>query len=303
MGYERNDRHPGEGRWRASSEQGRGYGPPRDRYRSDYGARGDYGRQPQGYDYQDRGFFDRAGDEVRSWFGDDEAERRREYDARFDERYRDRDDRARASRDYYSGYGRDENYADRARRGGGGYEGGFGGGFQTSDFGAGNGAGATGTYGLGAGRDRDTWGRDPNYTSWRDRQMEELDRDYAEYHLENQRRFNDEFGSWRTTRQTQRQSLGQVQEHQEVVGSDGAHIGTVDKIRGDRIILTKTDQDAGGHHHSIPSSWISTVADKVTISKTADQAKAHWRDEERNAGDFWNRSGAGSRNRTPSSTY
>jgi hypothetical protein len=30
----------------------------------------------------DRGFFERAGDEVRSWFGDEEAERRREMDAR-----------------------------------------------------------------------------------------------------------------------------------------------------------------------------------------------------------------------------
>jgi hypothetical protein len=73
-----------------------------------------------------------------------------------------------------------------------------------------------------------------------------------------------------------------VQEHQEVVGSDGQHIGTVDHVRGDRILLTKNDQAAGGHHHSIPSSWIQSVDDKVTVSKTADQAKQHWRDEERN---------------------
>lgn len=48
--------------------------------------RGGYGRQPQGYDYNDRGFVARAGDEVRSWFGDDDAERRREADARYDDR-------------------------------------------------------------------------------------------------------------------------------------------------------------------------------------------------------------------------
>ena len=302
MGYDRNDRSYGEGRWRASNE-GRGYGSDRDRHRDDRGYRGGYGRQPQGYDYQDRGFFDRAGDEVRSWFGDDEAERRRDYDARYDEQYRDREDRTRS---YGSGYGRDENYADRARRGGAGVYGGFGGGYPNGDYGVGRGAGATGTYGLGAGRDHDSWGRDPSYNSWRDRQMEQLDRDYQEYHSENQRRFDDEFGSWRTQRQTQRQSLGQVQEHQEVVGSDGQHVGTVDKVRGDRIILTKADKDADGHHHSIPSSWITTVADKVTISKTADQAKAHWRDEERNSGDFWNRDGgSGSRNlnRSFSGTY
>jgi osmotically-inducible protein OsmY len=45
-----------------------------------YGA-SDFGRGSRG-DYDERGFFERAGDEVRSWFGDDEAERRRERDAR-----------------------------------------------------------------------------------------------------------------------------------------------------------------------------------------------------------------------------
>ena len=48
-------------------------------------------------------------------------------------------------------------------------------------------------------------------------------------------------------RQTQRQMLGKVTEHMEVVGSDGDHVGTVDKVRGDRIILTKSDPNAGGH--------------------------------------------------------
>ena len=69
----------------------------------------------------------------------------------------------------------------------------------------------------------------------------------------------------------------------DVVGSDGEHVGTVDKVRGDRIILTKSDADAGGRHHSIPSRWIQSVDDKVTIRKTAEDAKAHWRDEERGA--------------------
>ncbi len=180
----------------------------------------DYGRQPQGYDYQDRGFFSRAGDEVRSWFGDEDAERRREADSRYDERY----------------------YADQGRT-----------------------------------------DRDDHYHSWRAGQIAALDRDYDEYRQENRSRFENEFSSWRTNRQTQRDSLSRVNEHDEVVGSDGSHVGTVDKVRGDRILLTKNDADAGGQHHSIPSSWIQTVADKkVTLSKTADQAKAQWRAEESN---------------------
>src|SRR4029453_8394770 len=37
---------------------------------------------------EDRGFFERAGDEIASWFGDDEAERRRREDQRMMERER-----------------------------------------------------------------------------------------------------------------------------------------------------------------------------------------------------------------------
>jgi hypothetical protein len=41
-------------------------------------------------DYEDRGFFERAGDEVRSWFGDEDAERRRDHDAWEGARHRGR---------------------------------------------------------------------------------------------------------------------------------------------------------------------------------------------------------------------
>ena len=79
-----------------------------DRYDRDYSR--DYSRR-RGYDYDrdDRGFFDRASDEVRSWFGDDDAERRRDRDHRYDgDRFGDRDfgdeDARRASRRYRSDY-------------------------------------------------------------------------------------------------------------------------------------------------------------------------------------------------------
>ena len=177
-----------------------------------------YGRQPQGYDYDDRGFFARAGDEVRSWFGDEDAERRREFDSRLDEQaYNDRDN---------------------------------------------------------------------DYHSWRRGQIQSLDRDYDEYRREHRSKFENEFSSWRSTRQTQRDALNKVEEHMDVLGSDGEHVGTVDKVRGDRILLTKNDADAGGRHHSIPSSWLQTVDDKVTLSRSAADAKKAWRDEERNQAMF-----------------
>ena len=260
MGYERNDRQWNTGGDRDYSGYGDGNrtrsynGPARwdeDRARSygDYGNQGgsspardyrgdrfnppsrDYGRELQGYSYEDRDFFQRAGDEVRSWFGDEEAERRRRRDA---------------ERDGY--FDRDES---RGRYGASGY--------------------------------RSRHEHDPQYRSWRDRQMEALDRDYDEYRREHQGRFDNEFGSWRQGRLSQRDLLQRVTEHQEVIGSDGEHIGTVDHVCGDRILLTKSDAAAHGHHHSIPSSWIVSVEDKVTVNKTADQAKQHWRDEQRNA--------------------
>lgn len=197
----------------------RGYRPERgnwDGQRTDrsYASR-DTGYSERGYD-PDRGFLDRAGDEVRSWFGDAEAERRREADMRYDARQA-----------------------------------------QARD--------------------------DDHYTSWRRDRIAELDNDYAEYRRENAQRFHDEFSSWRTDRQGQREGLNRVNEHMEVLGSDGEHVGTVDKVRGDRIILAKNDSDAGGHHHSIPSRWIQSVDDKVTLRKTAAEAQAAWKDEERGA--------------------
>lgn len=121
---------------------------------------------------------------------------------------------------------------------------------------------------------------DPHYSEWRRRQIEQLDRDYDEYRQENASRFESEFGSWREKRGQQRQSMARVTEHMEVVGSDGQHVGTVDKVANGRIILTKSDANAGGHHHSIPCSWIENVDDKVTINKSAEQAMQAWRDEE-----------------------
>lgn len=220
----------------------RGYGSSHGGYdESRRGApRRSYDRRPEGYAYEDRDFFSRAGDEVRSWFGDEDAERRRAADARYDERYGNR------------------------------------------------------------------WSRDDDYHGWRRRQIEDLDRDYDEYRRENATRFENEFGAWRSERQNQCGSLGRVTEHMEVVGSDGQHVGTVDKVRGDRIILTKSDPDAGGHHHSIPSRWIESVDDKVAIRKSADEAKAAWRDEERSGALFGERDdtrGSHYLNRSFSGTY
>jgi hypothetical protein len=419
MGYRGDDRH-GDDRWRDRGEGGgwRGERETRDYGPSEYGREGGgwnagrreatgwgpgtsrsnyYGARAQGErDWDrgrggedDRGFIDRAGDEVRSWFGDEEAQRRREMDERRWERergmagrrdndYGDRDygaesGRSDYDRDYGAGAlgaggfgggwgnqageswnrerpGRPGWFSDSvggergSRRGAGGNEGERyerGGGereiYGSGDFdrelsGGGFGspsgygrrfdrvdAGSTGTHGAhpmsapvgggfgtrmstgreaailrqqgryGArgsggdrGRDYGPSSHDPHYSEWRRRQIEEIDRDYDEYRREHQSKFDEEFGGWRSKRQTQRQMLNRVDDHMEVVGSDGTHVGTVDKVAGDRIILTKSDADAGGMHHSVPCSWIENVDQKVTLNRTAEQARLDWRSEERN---------------------
>jgi len=278
MGYQDYDRFGRERGYRPNDERER-YGRERERYgRERYGSeRSSRDEDRYGRDDDDRGFFERAGDEVRSWFGDDEAERRR----REDERRYGREhggERWRGERDPQQ----ERNYEQERWSGGGGAgrsAGRFFAGDRAGDYGAGRGAGATSAWGLGAGHDRDVWGHDP-YRSWRERQIRELDRDYDEYRREHQSKFERDFGTWREGRQKQRQSLGQVRPHQQVVGSDGQPVGTVDRVQGDRIILTRSDPEAGGRHHSIPCAWIMSVAEQVQINKTADEAHAAWRDEE-----------------------
>lgn len=135
---------------------------------------------------------------------------------------------------------------------------------------------AMGQQGGGQSRGRE---HDPHYSQWRNRQLEQLDRDYDEYHRENQARFERDFGAWRERRGQQRQAIGKVREHMDVVGSDGRHVGTVDCTRGDSIVLTRSDPNAGGIHHNIPCAWIENVDDKVTLNLSADEAMSRWHEE------------------------
>jgi hypothetical protein len=238
------------------------YRSERDRYGSDQDERG----REDG-----RGFFQRAGDEISSWFGDD----------RDDDRDRsDYDRQARGDRTYDRGYGRDYG-RDRES----GYR------PITGDY-AREGRGP----GYDAGRDprseyeRDPYRRtsyagssapnDPHYHAWKRRQMEDLDRDYDDYRREHQSKFESEFGGWREKRNAKRRMLADIREHMEVVGKDGEHVGKVDKVTGDRIILAKSDPDSGGMHHSLSCSDIDRVeGDQVMLDVSADKARERWQSE------------------------
>lgn len=91
--------------------------------------------------------------------------------------------------------------------------------------------------------------------------------------------------------------LSQIREHMDVIGADGVHVGTVDKVEGagssGRIKLTKADSGAdvegasgahGGHHHFIPGGLVAEVeGDSVRLSANADVAVTF---EEEETGDM-----------------
>lgn len=224
----------------------------------------------------DRGFFDRARDEVSSWFGDDDGRREREDRGRDFGRERS-----------YERYEQNPRYRDEGYRRPYTGRSGSGSGFDddnyrgpsSQNFDRGQSQRETirsSSAPLSQGR------HDSDYSQWRSRQIDELDRDYDEFRRENQSRFDSEFSTWRGQRQTKRQLLGQVAEHMEVVGSDELPVGKVDHIRRDRIILTKNDSP-DGRHHSIACTTIDRVeGGRVFLDKTAEEAKREFSDDVRN---------------------
>lgn len=64
-----------------------------------------------------------------------------------------------------------------------------------------------------------------------------------------------------------------IREHMEVIGADGVHLGTVDRVEGNRIKLIRADSGVGheGDHHYIPQGLIAEVeGDKVRLSARGD---------------------------------
>ena len=74
-------------------------------------------------------------------------------------------------------------------------------------------------------------------------------------------------------------SAASIREHMKVVGSDGAHVGTVDGLVGDREIKLTRRDSADDEHHFIPTSWVEDVGDTVRLNRTADDARREWRHE------------------------
>ncbi len=68
-----------------------------------------------------------------------------------------------------------------------------------------------------------------------------------------------------------------IREHMEVLGADGVHVGTVDRVEGARVKLTRTDPIAEGHHHFLDFDEIEKVDSKVNLNKESSELLAEWK--------------------------
>ena len=68
--------------------------------------------------------------------------------------------------------------------------------------------------------------------------------------------------------------LSNIKEHMEVIGADGVHLGTVDKVEGDRIKLTKADSGShSDHHHYLSGGLVAEIeGNRVRLSANAANA-------------------------------
>lgn len=65
-----------------------------------------------------------------------------------------------------------------------------------------------------------------------------------------------------------------IREHMEIVGADGVHVGTVDRVEGERIKLTKMDDHGShSHHHRYLSlTHVASVDSKVWLAAKSEIA-------------------------------
>ena len=67
-----------------------------------------------------------------------------------------------------------------------------------------------------------------------------------------------------------------IEEHMEVVGKDGQHVGIVDHLQDGKLKLTKHDSNADGVHHFIELSTIASIDKFVTLNISSSEAQKGW---------------------------
>ena len=79
-------------------------------------------------------------------------------------------------------------------------------------------------------------------------------------------------------------NASEINEHMEIVGADGVHVGKVDHVQGDRIKMTRKDEQHGqddSHHHYVQLSAVASVdGGKVWLSADAANARQLFEEED-----------------------
>lgn len=65
-----------------------------------------------------------------------------------------------------------------------------------------------------------------------------------------------------------------IKPNMPVVCSENGQFAVIDHMEGTDSIKLKKDK--AGQHHYIPTSWVTSVDDKVHVDRTGDQAMQAW---------------------------
>lgn len=72
----------------------------------------------------------------------------------------------------------------------------------------------------------------------------------------------------------------QIREGMDIVGSDGAHVGTVDGLAGQLLKLKRSGPASGGTHHFLDIALVVGVEDRtIKLLVPAAEARERWSNE------------------------
>ncbi|WP_052352052.1 DUF2171 domain-containing protein [Deinococcus pimensis] len=80
--------------------------------------------------------------------------------------------------------------------------------------------------------------------------------------------------------QMMNQMRQRITEHLQVMDEEGAHVGIVDKLEGDRIKLIKNDTNSDGQHHYVSLDQVASVDDvAVRLNGRLDDIRKNWQNQ------------------------
>ena len=74
--------------------------------------------------------------------------------------------------------------------------------------------------------------------------------------------------------------LSAIRDHMDIIGADGVHVGTVDKVEGDRIKMVKADSGSHGNHHHFIAGGLVAAVEGNQVRLSAEGAAAVLLEEE-----------------------